>query len=124
MELILRVRPLDGEPDDLVVDVETTHTVNDLARALARQLGRAEAMPSITLQRTGSVLEPTTTVGAVGIVSGDELVVGPPRAVRPVRPIPPAAVTVDALAGPDAGSSYILLPGTYGSAATTMPTST
>ena len=29
------------------------------------------------------------------------------------RPIPAQAVTVDALAGPDAGSSYILLPGTY-----------
>ena len=113
MELILRVRPLDGEPADLVVDVETTHTVNDLARALARQLGRAEAMPSITLQRTGTVLEPASIVADVGIVSGDELVVGPPRAVRPVRPIPPAAVTVDTLAGPDAGSSYILLPGTY-----------
>ena len=59
------------------------------------------------------MLEPATTVGDVGIVSGDELVVGPPRAVRAVRPIPPEAVTVDALAGPDAGSSYILLPGTY-----------
>ena len=116
MELILRVRPLDGDPDDphdLVVDIETTHTVNDLARALSRQLGRTEAMPSITLVRTGSVLEPTATVGAVGMVSGDELIVGPPRAVRPVRPIPAQAVTVDALAGPDAGSSYILLPGTY-----------
>ena len=83
MELILRVRPLDGEPDDLVVDVETTHTVNDLARALSRQLGRAEAMPSITLIRTGSVLEPTATVGAVGIVSGDELLVGPPAPCVP-----------------------------------------
>src|SRR6188768_2228484 len=122
MELILRVRPLDGEPDDVVVDVESSHTVNDLARALARQLGRtagtspvagSPVTPSITLQRTGAVLEPAATVGDVGIVSGDELVVGPPRAVRPVRPIPPEAVTVDALAGPDAGSSYILMPGTY-----------
>jgi len=31
MELILPVRPLDGEPEDVVVDVETSRTVNDLA---------------------------------------------------------------------------------------------
>jgi len=45
MELILRVRPLDGEPEDVVVDVETSRTVDDLAWALARQLGLVESMP-------------------------------------------------------------------------------
>ena len=60
----------------------------------------------------GRCSTPTATVGAVGIVSGDELIVGPPYPVQRVPPIPAQAVTVDALAGPDAGSSYILLPGT------------
>jgi hypothetical protein len=45
MELILPVRPLDGEPEDVVVDVETSRIVNDLAWALARQLGLVESMP-------------------------------------------------------------------------------
>ena len=31
--------------------------MNDLARALARQLDLVKSMPSITLQRTGSVLD-------------------------------------------------------------------
>ena len=47
MDLILRVRLLDGEPED-VVDVETSHTVNDLAWALALQFDLVESMPSIT----------------------------------------------------------------------------
>ena len=51
MELLLGVRPLDGEPEGVVIDVETSHTVNDLARALTRQLDIVESMPSITLQR-------------------------------------------------------------------------
>lgn len=113
MELILRTRPPDGDLLDVVVDVEATHSVNSLAAALARQLELTGPLPSITSVRTGTVLEPAATVGESGIVSGDELIVGPPRAVRPVKPIPPEAVTVDVLAGPDAGSSYILMPGTY-----------
>jgi hypothetical protein len=50
MELILPVRPLDGEPEDVVVDVEMSRTVNDLAWALARQLGLVESMPQVRLQ--------------------------------------------------------------------------
>ena len=50
MELILPVRPLDGEPEDVVVDVETSRIVNDLAWALARQLGLVESMPQVRLQ--------------------------------------------------------------------------
>ena len=113
MELILRARPLDGDAVDLVVDVEVSHTVNELTAALTRQLDISSSMSSITLLRTGTVLEPANTVGESGIVSGDSLIVGPPRAVRAVRPIPPEAVTVDVLAGPDAGSSYIVMPGTF-----------
>ena len=50
MELILRVRPLDGEPDDLVVDVEASHTVNDLARR-ARPAARTRAATSSLTRR-------------------------------------------------------------------------
>ena len=71
MELILRARPLDGDAVDLVVDVEVSHTVNELTAALTRQLDISSAMSSITLLRTGTVLKPANTVGESGIVSGD-----------------------------------------------------
>ena len=113
MELILRTTTVGGDVADVIVDVDAAHKVVELAAALARHLELRDPHPTITSLRTGVILEPAQTVGDSGLVSGDEVVVGVARAVRAVGAMPSEAVTVDVLAGPDAGSSAILLPGTF-----------
>ena len=88
-----------------------SHRVGELAAALGRQVGDGHAGSTITLLRTGTVLDPDGTVGDSGIVSGDDLVVGPPYPVQRVPAIPVRAVTLDVLAGRDTGTSLILLQG-------------
>ena len=113
MELIVRAYSSEGGAADVVVDVEPTHRISDLAAALGRQLRSSPAGSTITLLRTGTVLDPDGTVGESGIVSGDDLVVGPPYPVQRVPAIPVRAVTLDVLAGRDTGTSLILLQGTF-----------
>ena len=113
MELIVRAYASDGTAADVVVDVETTHRVGELATALGRQLGDGHGTSTITLLRTGTVLDPDATVGDSGIVSGDDVVVGPPYPVQRVPAIPVRAVTLDVLAGRDTGTSLILLQGSF-----------
>ncbi|MFK7918936.1 MAG: FtsK/SpoIIIE domain-containing protein [Ilumatobacter sp.] len=113
MELILKVFAGIAEPVDVVVDADATHAVANLARALAVEVGVRDRSPVLTLTRTGRSLEPDSSVGDSGIVSGDEVVVGYGHRVEPVVPIPDVAVSADVLAGPDAGSSTTLLSGAY-----------
>ncbi len=113
MELIVRAYSSEGGAADVVVDVEPTHRIGDLAAALGRQLRSSPANSTITLLRTGTVLDPDGTVGESGIVSGDDVVVGPPYPVQRVPAIPVRAVTLDVLAGRDTGTSLILLQGTF-----------
>lgn len=112
MELILRVRTSAHEPADVVVDVETTHGIDELAYALACHLRLVERSPILTLTRTGRALDPGITFGDSGIVSGDEVTIGCVDR-PPVPPAPKRAVSADVLAGPDAGASTTLHPGSY-----------
>ncbi len=113
MELILRARANGDRSADVVVDVEVDHTVSDLARALAQELEIADRSPALTVVRTGRALDPTSCVGGSGLVSGDEVVVGFGGDLADVAPTPVHGVSADVLAGPDAGTSTILLPGRY-----------
>ena len=88
MELIVRIYSHDGHSADVVVGAEATHSVGELAVALARELRLADPHPAITLLRTGTVLEPDVYVAHSGILSGDDLVVGAPHEVSRVPAIP------------------------------------
>lgn len=113
MELILRARSTDGDSSDVVVDLDADHLVEELNRALATELGLGDRSAVVTVSRTGVTLDPKSEIGASGIVSGDELVIGRPLNMPEVPAVPKHAVSVDVLAGPDAGVSVALLPGSY-----------
>jgi len=113
VELMLRARSSDGAVADVVVDVDATHLVSELTFALAAELRIGDRSPVVTVSRTGLMLDPKSEVGDSGIVSGDELTIGRAMNVPAVPPVPKHAVSVDVLAGPDAGVSMTLLPGTY-----------
>lgn len=113
MELILRARSTDGACSDVVVDLDTTHLVSELTRALAVELGLRDRSSVVTVSRTGATLDPNSEIGASGIVSGDELVIGRSLNMPAVQAVPKHAVSVDVLAGPDAGVSVTMLPGRY-----------
>jgi S-DNA-T family DNA segregation ATPase FtsK/SpoIIIE len=114
MELLVRVHRPGHEPSDLRVDIDPDQPSARLASALADHLGEAAAaVPRLLLARTGTQLDPETPVGATGIVSGDELVLGPGAPAVPPPPTPVRAVSLDVLAGPDSGQSAVLDRGTY-----------
>jgi len=113
MELMLRARSSDGASADVVVDVDATHLVSELTFALAAELRIGDRSPVVTVSRTGLMLDPHSEIGVSGIVSGDELTIGRATNVPAVPPVPKRAVSVDVLAGPDAGVSMTLLPGSY-----------
>ena len=114
MELIVRAYSSEGGAADVVVDVEATHRVGDLAAALGRQLGgRARRARRSRCCAPARCSIPTAPSATSGIVSGDDVVVGPPYPVQRVPAIPVRAVTLDVLAGRDTGTSLILLQGTF-----------
>jgi S-DNA-T family DNA segregation ATPase FtsK/SpoIIIE len=113
VELLLRARSLDGPDIDVVVDVLADHTIGELARALAGEIGLRDQSPVLTLVRTGHAPDSGATVGSSGIVSGDEVIVGFVPNLAPAEASPREAVSVDVLAGPDAGSSSSLVPGLH-----------
>ena len=113
MELIVRVLPTGREPSDLIVDVEPNHTVGDLTQALCRRLDVQTVHAGISVVRTGATLEPASPIGDCNIVSGDELVLGPPAVRPPAVPTPQRAVAADILAGPESGRSLMMFPGRY-----------
>ena len=99
--------------------VEAGHTVADLAAALASELGIGDvgtgSTPALSIVRLGGVANADTPVHAAGLLSGDDVLLldgGAPHPSR-VAPIPLRAVTVDLLTGPEAGTSMIVMQGTY-----------
>ena len=52
-------------------------------------------------------------MGTCDLVSGDELVLGPPGVRPPVAVAPHRAIAADILAGPESGRSLLMLPGAY-----------
>ncbi|MFV0308913.1 MAG: FtsK/SpoIIIE domain-containing protein [Desertimonas sp.] len=112
MELILRAFD-EGGGDDVVIDADPSHTIGELAAALGRHLGLGDGEHSISHLRTGLVLDPDDLVGASGLMSGDDVVVGAPHQMARMPAIPVRAVTLDVVAGPDTGTSLILLQGCF-----------
>jgi S-DNA-T family DNA segregation ATPase FtsK/SpoIIIE len=115
MELLLRVRVGSDLASDLASDViavvDPDHTVVDLTTALCDHLGTTRLGAMLSSERIGRILEPAAAVGACGVMSGDELVVGPARPGSG-RPLPPSrAVTADLVAGPESGRSRLLQTG-------------
>jgi len=112
VHLMLRVRS--GSTDqtsDVVATVEPTHTVDELRRALAAQPGVGPG-PSLVRAASGAVLDPQASLAEVGLVSGEELIVGEQRPGF-APPATDAVVRIEAIGGPASGWRIELGPGTY-----------
>jgi S-DNA-T family DNA segregation ATPase FtsK/SpoIIIE len=113
VELLIRAHTNVGPPVDLVVMVEASHRVADLAAALADYLQLSDRQPVLTTARGGRALDAGEFVSSTDLLSGDDVLVGVRAASGPVPPIPIRAVTVDVVAGPETGMSIILPQGTF-----------
>lgn len=114
MELLVRVRWRHASAADLSVDVESYHSVRDLVRA-ANDFCDAQWDPSqpVYLERSGVQLPLDVPILESGLVSGDvvrfELYGVQPAARESLS----EAVSCDVTAGPEAGRSFVLLPGRH-----------
>ena len=113
MELILRVRAGAGRVDDVIAVVDPAHTVTELTHAVCAHLGSAGHGASLGSTRLGRTLPDDQTVGDCGLMSGDDLTIGPPHITPAASPPPARAVAADVLAGPDSGRSLLLSPGRH-----------
>ncbi len=116
MELLVRVHHAALRiPRDVQIEVDNTRSVADVTRTLlaALQLAPHPDATGVLLARTGVILDPEQAIGRCGVVSGDDLVIDPPYRPQRVPAIPIRAVTLDVLSGVDAGTSILLLQGTF-----------
>ena len=113
MELIVRAYSSEGGAADVVVDVEPTHRIGDLAAALGRQLRSSRGIrrsPCCAPARCSIPTAPSASRASSPATTSSS---GPPYPVQRVPAIPVRAVTLDVLAGRDTGTSLILLQGTF-----------
>ncbi len=121
MELLLRVRGSHDRVADVVAVVDAAHTVSELTTALCEHLdergdgrggerGEEAVLGSVRLGRS---LRPGAVIAESGLISGDELTLGPTVMMRRSTPPPNPAVSVDLIGGPDSGRSRLLRPGRY-----------
>jgi DNA segregation ATPase FtsK/SpoIIIE-like protein len=114
MELLVRVRWRHVAPADLLFDVEPYHSVHDLVGA-ASAFCDAQWDPSqpVYLERSAAQLPLDAPILESGIMSGDTLrfeLYG----IDPIdRGSLSEAVSCDVTAGPEAGRSFVLLPGRH-----------
>lgn len=97
-----------GVTREVVVAVEPTHTVGELATALACHLG-VGGMPA--LLRSGRRLDPGAPAGRSGLVCGDVLTLdGATHGPEPTSPGvgDDRVVTVDVVAGPESGRACVV----------------
>lgn len=112
MYLMLRVTST--APDrsvDVVATVEPSHTVEALHQALAAYTG-TRGRTALIRERTGEALDPTEPLSAVGLVSGEELLLGASSTAQRAKAAD-AMVVIEAVGGPAAGWSEKLGPGKY-----------
>ena len=114
MELLVRVRWRHVPAADLRIEVEPYHTVGDLLSAASDFCdGNWDASQPMYLERTGEQIALDLPIIESGIVSGDTLrfeLYG----VDPLdRESLSEAVSCDVTAGPEAGRSFVLLPGRH-----------
>src|SRR2546426_10268047 len=120
MELLVRVRT-DGADHDLRIDADPQVQVVALARELVARFGRPlqrgpdrTGPPALFRGATGERLDPAGPLGAAGLLSGDLVPIGDPPEPAPAPP--PAGtdgVSLDVVAGPEAGRSVVLSPRSY-----------
>ncbi len=116
MEIFVRLEAAEHDGDsashqaDLAIGVEPSHTVGDVAAAIAEFIGRPPGtIPTLSRRGTGA-LNPATTVADSGILSGETLVLGSITATPRRRP---AELRLIVASGPDAGASFPLEPGDH-----------
>jgi S-DNA-T family DNA segregation ATPase FtsK/SpoIIIE len=114
MELLVRIRWRHVAPADLRFDVEPYHSVRDLLGA-ATDLCDAQWDPSqpVYLERNADQLALDAPIVETGIVSGDTLRFELYGVDRTDRDSLSEAVSCDVTAGPEAGRSFVLLPGRH-----------
>ena len=114
MELLVRVRWRHVPAADLRIEIEPYHTVGDLLGAASDFCdGNWDASQPLYLERSGDQVPLDVPIIESGIVSGDTLrfeLYG----VDPLdRESLSEAVSCDVTAGPEAGRSFVLLPGRH-----------
>ena len=114
MELMVRVRWRHVAPADLLFDVEPYHSVHDLLAA-ARDFCDAPWDPSqpVYLERSVTQLPLDAPILDSGIMSGDTLRFELYGVDQVDRESLSEAVSCDVTAGPEAGRSFVLLPGRH-----------
>ena len=114
VELLVRIRWRHTSPADLRCDVEPYHTVGDLlAAASASCAAPWEPSQPVYVQRSGAQLPLDASILECGVVSGDTLrfeVYGAEFGDAAARA---ESVSCDVTAGPEAGRSFVLEPGSH-----------
>ena len=114
VELLIRVRWRGAPTDDVRVEAETRHTIAELLTAATAVCnGPWEPGQPAYLERTATELRPTDTIGDCGLVSGDTIRFELYDVDTSALHVPEHAVSFDVLAGPQAGRSSVLAPGSY-----------
>ena len=113
MDLILRVQSSVDGVDDVIVVVDPSHTVGELTVALCQHVAERPDGATLTSVRLGRSLGPDELVAGAGVMSGDELAVGPPGLATGAYQLPTRAVSADVTAGPDSGRSWLLQTGRF-----------
>ena len=111
----------DNESHDLRVDAGATATVGDLARALARHVGRPsspESVLTVYCTRLGEWLNPGAPLATADLRRGDRLSLGhagdePAGPTAPQTAMPDGAVRLAVSAGPACGYRFILERGSH-----------
>ncbi len=99
MDLILRVRSsVDGSTTSSSSSTPSQN-VGELTVALCQHVGEPTDGATLTSVRLGRSLAPDQLVAGAGVMSGDELVVGPPGLATGAYQLPTRAVSADLTAG-------------------------
>ena len=114
MDLLVRVRWRHVSAADLRLEIESAHTVGDMLNAASNFCdGNWDPSQPLYLERSGTKVDLDVPIIESGIVSGDTLrfeLYG----VDPLdRESLSEAVSCDVTAGPEAGRSFVLLPGRH-----------
>ena len=114
MELLVRIRWRHVAPADLSFDVEQYHSVRDLLDAATEFWGAQwDASQPVYLERSAEQLPLDAPILDSGIVSGDTLRFELYGVDHVDRDSLSEAVSCDVTAGPEAGRSFVLLPGRH-----------
>ena len=116
LTLLLRVKGSSGQVRDVNVEIEDTHTVADLSRALSAHLAEnvpTGHIPQVLSDRLGH-LPGDSTVASIGLLSGDEVSLSLTLVELPsVRAEMGGGLVLDVIGGPRTGLSIPLRAGSY-----------